>query len=119
MFLYLIRSYLSVYLSDLDGYEDNTSHGGNHMPEELRRSNSHFSAVKTVKNCYPTWKRNRQVPFFGIIHNYLKNICKANFVKVDCICVFGVVIRLEINVSQGAAFSSVVEPRIPQTCTYP
>lgn len=80
---------------------------------------SHISALRTVENCHPTWRRDRQVPSNGIVHNYLKNTCTANSVTVDHICPFEVIVCVDINVHQGAAFSSVVEPRIPQTCIHP
>lgn len=73
------------------------------MTEELCMSSCHISSVKTVENCRSTWKRNRQGPFYVIINDYLKDISKAKFIKVDNIYVFGVIICLEIDICQGTS----------------
>lgn len=71
------------------------------MTKEHCMSSCHISSGKTVGNCHPTWTRNRQVPFYGIINACLKDISEAHFVKVDCICACRIIICLEIDVNQG------------------
>lgn len=71
------------------------------MTKEHCMPGCHISSVKTVGNCHPTWKRSRQVSFYGVINADWKDISKESFVKVDCIGARGIVICLETDVHQG------------------